>query len=211
MTPLFFLQGCGPTGGSTNEAPRILDVHTVVHTYGDHEAESNMTMTAYFQVEDENGIDDIDHARVTFPDGSWYQLSAHNRLFERNGEHYMRGHFFMPSTGDTEEKSFAMHGYKVEVVDKLSASKTQIFSIAEEGGISRRPIPESYTPMIIRQVCRMHTRRWKSPSFTMSLCLMMGFRSKSTSPTAEPVSCKSILPMLKGSGLLTISKWMHQN
>lgn len=134
LVSLIILQGCGPSGGGSNEAPRILDVHTVVHAYGDHEAESNMTMTAYFHVEDENGIDDIDYARVTFPNGSLYQLSAHNRLFERNGEHYMRGHFYMPSTGNAGEKSFAMHGYKVEVVDQRSASRTQIFSVTEVGG-----------------------------------------------------------------------------
>lgn len=145
MMSLIILQGCGPSGGGgSNEAPRILDVQTIVHTYGEHEAESNMTMTAYFHVEDENGIDDIDYARVTFPNGTRYTLWAYNRLFERNGEHYMRGHFYMPSTGNAGEKSFAMHGYKVEVVDKLSASKTQIFSVTEEGG----DVPPSGTRIV---------------------------------------------------------------
>ena len=141
---LIILQGCGPSGGGSNEAPRVLDVQTLVHTYSDHEAESDMTMKAFFHVDDENGIDDIDFARVTFPDGTNYTLQAHNRLFERNGEYYMRGFFYMPSTGSAGEKSFAMHGYKVEVVDKLGASNTQIFSVTEEGG----NVPSSNTRIV---------------------------------------------------------------
>lgn len=150
LMSLIILQGCGPSGGGgSNEAPKILDVQTYVHAHYEHEADSNLTMVAYIQVEDENGIDDIDHARVTFPDGSYYMLWANGSLFERNGGYYMRGYFYMPSTGAAGENSFAMHGYKIELVDKAEESTSRIFSVTREGGAtvstgSRIVHPDSY-------------------------------------------------------------------
>jgi hypothetical protein len=149
LMPLLILQGCGPGGGGSNEAPKIIDIQTFVHAYSEHEADTNMTMTAYFHVEDANGIDDIDYARVTFPSGTSYKLSATNRLFERNGAYYMRGHFYMLSTGGAGEQSFPMHGYKVELVDKTESSASRIFSVTKEGGAiaptgNRIVHPDSY-------------------------------------------------------------------
>ncbi|MEP4545351.1 MAG: hypothetical protein ABJ000_04170 [Saccharospirillum sp.] len=150
LMSLIILQGCGPSGGGgSNEAPKILDVQTYVHAHYEHESDSNLTMMAYIHVEDENGIDDIDHARVTFPDGSYYMLWANGSLFERNGGYYMRGYFYMPSTGAAGENSFAMHGYKIELVDKAEASTSRIFSVTREGGAtvstgSRIVHPDSY-------------------------------------------------------------------
>lgn len=131
LIPLLLLQGCGPSSNSSEEvAPRILEAATHVHAFSEHEAESDMTLRAYFYVDHENGIDEIDYARVTFPDGTTYTLLADDNLFEHNGGHAIGGHFFMPSTGDLGEKSFAMHGYRVEVIDKEGVSTSQIFSIA---------------------------------------------------------------------------------
>jgi len=150
LVTLIILQGCGPSGGGgSNEAPKILDVQTYVHAHYEHESDSNLTMVAYIQVEDENGIDDIDHARVTFPDGSYYMLWANSSLFERNGGYYMRGYFYIPSTGAAGENSFAMHGYKIELADKAEASTSRIFSVTREGGAtvstgSRIVHPDSY-------------------------------------------------------------------
>ncbi|WP_189609206.1 YncE family protein [Saccharospirillum salsuginis] len=93
-----------------------------------------MTLTADFQVEDANGFDDVDHVRLTFPDGTYYILDRNENLYKRNGVLYFKGFIYMDSESDTGERSFPMHGYKAEVFDTAGASTSQIFSIAGANG-----------------------------------------------------------------------------
>ena len=133
------LTACQPGGdssgsGSGNSAPTFVDIRTYVQSYDSHEAGSDMTLAADFQVEDANGFDDVDHVRLTFPDGTYYILDRNENLYERNGVPYFKGFIYMDSESDTGERSFPMHGYKAEVFDTAGASTSQIFPISGAHG-----------------------------------------------------------------------------
>lgn len=130
------LAGCQPDGGSggSGSSPQILDIQTYVQSFNDHEAESDMSLSLDFYVTDDNGIHDIDYAYITFPDGTTSKLSTENRLYERNGYHYIAGTYYMDSYTGISTRSFPMHGYKVEVFDNSGASTTQIFSVLKSQG-----------------------------------------------------------------------------